>query len=127
MSNGHTQQHPYHLVDPSPWPALGALAAFVLTYGAVEYFHDRANPWVLLAGFALVLLTMGLWWRDVIREAQGGHAHTPVVQHGLLIGMALFIASEVMFFVAFFWAFFNGALGVNPIGANIAVDRPSLT
>ena len=35
--------------------------------------------------------------------------HTPVVQIGLRYGMALFIASEVMFFVAFFWAFFNAA------------------
>jgi cytochrome c oxidase subunit 3 len=113
MSNGHAP-HPYHLVDPSPWPAVGALSAFVLAYGAVEYFHDRGNPWIMSAGFALVLLTMALWWRDVIREAQQGHAHTPVVQHGLLIGMGLFIASEVMFFVAFFWAFFNGALGINP-------------
>ncbi|MGE5503106.1 MAG: cytochrome c oxidase subunit 3 [Actinomycetota bacterium] len=113
MSNGHAT-HPYHLVDPSPWPAVGAASAFVLAYGAVTFFHDRNDPWILLAGLAGVLVTMGMWWRDVVREAQLARAHTPVVQHGLRIGMGLFITSEVMFFVAFFWAFFNGATGVDP-------------
>ncbi|MDA8233175.1 MAG: cytochrome c oxidase subunit 3 [Magnetospirillum sp.] len=106
--------HPYHLVEPSPWPATGAIGAFVLAYGAVTFFHDRAKPWVMLAGFALVLFTMAMWWRDVIREAQIQRAHTPVVRRGLRVGMGLFIASEVMFFVAFFWAFFNSASKTNP-------------
>lgn len=120
MSNGHTSTpghapaHPYHLVNPSPWPFVGSVAAFITAYGAVTYFHDRTDPWVLIAGLVLVVLTMGLWWRDVVREAQVEHAHTEVVRHGLRVGMALFITSEVMFFAAFFWAFFNAALGVNP-------------
>ncbi len=53
---------------------------------------------------------MFVWWRDVIREAVYGHYHNPVVQIGLRYGMALFIASEVMFFAAFFWAFFSASL-----------------
>ncbi|HTH17022.1 MAG TPA: cytochrome c oxidase subunit 3 [Magnetospirillum sp.] len=115
MSNDHAPAaHPYHLVNPSPWPLMGAVAAFVTAYGAVTYFHDRHNPWILLAGFVLVLATMALWWRDVIHEAQVEHVHTEVVRHGLRVGMVLFIASEVMFFAAFFWAFFNAAIGVNP-------------
>jgi cytochrome c oxidase subunit 3 len=109
-----TPSHPYHLVEPSPWPALGALSAFVLAVGAVTFFHHRDDPWILVAGLGMVVVTMGLWWRDVVREAQVQHAHTQVVQHGLKVGMVLFIASEVMFFVAFFWAFFNSGLKVNP-------------
>ncbi|MGE5475973.1 MAG: cytochrome c oxidase subunit 3 [Bacteroidales bacterium] len=105
--------HPYHLVEPSPWPLAGAVAAFVTATGAVTYFHDRNAPWGLVAGLVLVLLTMALWWRDVIREAHHD-AHTAVVRHGLRVGMVLFILSEVMFFAAFFWAFFNASLGVNP-------------
>jgi len=111
---GHAPAHPYHLVNPSPWPFVGSVAAFVTAYGAVTYFHNRDQPWLMIAGLVLVVLTMALWWRDVVREAQIEHAHTEVVRHGLRVGMALFIASEVMFFVAFFWAFFNAALGVNP-------------
>ncbi|HLO76043.1 MAG TPA: cytochrome c oxidase subunit 3 [Magnetospirillum sp.] len=114
MSNEHAQSHPYHLVNPSPWPLVGAVSAFVTAYGAVTYFHDRSAPWGLIAGLALVVLTMAGWWRDVVREAQVEHVHTEVVRHGLRVGMGLFIASEVMFFAAFFWAFFNAALGVNP-------------
>ena len=53
---------------------------------------------------------MAVWWRDVIREATFQGYHTPVVQLGMRYGMALFIASEVMFFVAFFWAFFSSSL-----------------
>ena len=49
------------------------------------------------------------WWRDVIKEAQEGY-ETPVVQLHLRYGMILFIASEVMFFVAWFWAYFDAAL-----------------
>ena len=52
---------------------------------------------------------MFMWWRDVIKEAHGGD-HTPVVQLHLRYGMILFIASEVMFFVAWFWAYFDAAL-----------------
>jgi cytochrome c oxidase subunit 3 len=58
-----------------------------------------------------------LWWRDIIQEAHRGD-HTPVVQLHLRYGMILFIASEVMFFVAWFWAYFDAALfpaGVHPI------------
>ena len=50
------------------------------------------------------------WWRDVIHEAEVEHDHTRVVQISHRYGMILFIASEVMFFVAWFWAYFNTAL-----------------
>ncbi len=107
--SGHEAKHPYHLVDPSPWPAFGALSAFVLAIGAILYMHQE-GPWVMVAGFAMVLFTMLMWWRDVVNEGEHGGHHTPVVRVGLRYGMALFIASEVMFFSAFFWAYFNAAL-----------------
>jgi cytochrome c oxidase subunit 3 len=52
---------------------------------------------------------MFMWWRDVIHEAHAGD-HTPVVSLHLRYGMIMFIASEVMFFVAWFWAFFDASL-----------------
>ena len=45
-----------------------------------------------------------------LREATFQGHHTPVVQLGLRYGMVLFIASEVMFFAAFFWAYFDAWL-----------------
>ncbi|HEY9345218.1 MAG TPA: cytochrome c oxidase subunit 3 [Inquilinus sp.] len=103
--------HPYHLVDPSPWPLLGSLAAGCMAIGGVLYMHDE-GPALLIAGFLGVLAVMFGWWRDVIKEATFRKLHTPVVKLGLRYGMMLFIASEVMFFVAFFWAYFDSSLFV---------------
>ena len=104
-------KHPYHLVDPSPWPALGAVAALATTVGMVLFMHDYAlGNWLLPIGVLLIFATMFLWWRDVVREATFQGHHTPIVQIGLRYGMALFITSEVMFFAAFFWAYFNASL-----------------
>ncbi len=113
MSNAHdvahAPKHPYHLVEPSRWPIVGSIAAGVTTVGAVMFMHG-GWPWLLPIGFALILLTMFFWFRDVVREATFQHLHTPIVQLGLRYGMALFIASEVMFFAAFFWAYFDASL-----------------
>ena len=113
MSNAHdvahAPKHPYHLVDPSPWPIVGSIAAGLTTVGAVMFMHG-GWPWLLPIGFALILLTMFFWFRDVVREATFQHLHTPIVQLGLRYGMLLFIASEVMFFAAFFWAYFDASL-----------------
>jgi len=108
-AHSHTQKHPYHLVEPSPWPLVGAIAAGTLALSAVLFMHD-VTPWLIPVGVALILLTMFLWWRDVVKEATFQHLHTPVVQLGLRYGMLLFIASEVMFFAAFFWAYFDASL-----------------
>ena len=102
-------KHPYHLVDPSPWPIVGAIAAGLRLGGGVLYMHG--DDWMLMiVGVLCILAIMAVWWRDVIREATFQGYHTPVVQIGMRYGMALFIASEVMFFAAFFWAFFASSL-----------------
>jgi cytochrome c oxidase subunit III len=103
------QKHPYHLVNPSPWPLVGAFSGGLLAIGAVLYMHNH-GAWLLLAGALAVLAVMLGWWRDVVKESVVEHAHSGVVKIGLRYGMALFITSEVMFFVAFFWAYFNASL-----------------
>jgi cytochrome c oxidase subunit III len=108
MADANAKNHDYHLVDPSPWPFVGAMAAFVMAIGAVMWMHGSTIA-VLLLGLAGVLYTMFMWWRDVIKESHQGD-HTPVVQLHLRYGMLMFIASEVMFFVAWFWAFFDASL-----------------
>ena len=108
MADSHAKHHDYHLVQPSPWPAVGATSAFVLAVGAVLWMHG-SQPWIMIVGFVGTLYTMFMWWRDVIHEAHAGD-HTPVVQLHLRYGMILFILSEVMFFVAWFWAFFDASL-----------------
>ena len=102
-------KHPYHLVDPSPWPILGAISVGALAFGAVLWMHGH-GPWLMVVGALFVIACMFVWWRDVIHEAVYEGHHNAIVQIGLRYGMALFIASEVMFFSAFFWAYFSASL-----------------
>jgi cytochrome c oxidase subunit 3 len=111
MAEAHAKHHDYHLVDPSPWPIIGAISAFVLALAAISAMHG-ASWWWITPGVLGVLYTMTGWWVDVIKEAQRGD-HTRVVQLHLRYGMIMFIASEVMFFVAWFWAFFDASLFAN--------------
>ncbi len=104
----HAKNHDYHILNPSVYPFLGAVSAFVMLFGATLYFHD-GSPWMALIGLVGVLYVMFAWWADVIHEANTGD-HTPVVQIGLRYGFILFILSEVMFFAAWFWTFFKHAL-----------------
>lgn len=102
--------HPYHLVNPSPWPILTAFSMLLFVVGAAFALHKQPVGHVMLAaGVAAIIACVYFWWRDVIREGLEDHAHTDAVRHGLRVGMALFICSEVMFFVAFFWAYFGAA------------------
>jgi len=107
ISSGLKQ--PYHLVDPSPWPLVGSLGAGLTVLGIVHAAHYGSYT-ILVIGLLVVLATMAMWWRDVLRESNTPGLHSPVVRLGLRYGMTLFIASEVMFFVGFFWAFFHFAL-----------------
>jgi cytochrome c oxidase subunit 3 len=102
-------KQPYHLVDPSFWPIIGALGGGLTLTGIIFAAHF-GNYVMLVIGALIVFTVMFLWWRDVVRESRVPGLHTPVVRIGLRYGMMFFIASEVMFFVAFFWAFFNFAL-----------------
>ena len=98
------QKHPYHLVDPSPWPLVTAMSLLVLAYGFVLFMHDEKIIMFAIGSVALILSSF-FWWRDIVSESEGGQFHNKVVQIGLRYGMIFFIASEVMFFAAWFWAF----------------------
>jgi len=111
-------KHDFHLVEPSRWPMVGAISAFTLAFGLVLFMHPEMLGGVgeslgiltIVPGIVLMAVTMFGWWTDVVREATFEGHHTPVVQLGHRYGMMLFIASEVMFFAAFFWAYFNSSL-----------------
>ena len=116
MADGHAKpNHDYHLVPISPWPLVGAISAFIMAVGAIMWMKTitvgdaKVGGYVFGLGTIGVLYTMAAWWGDVIREAQHGD-HTRVVQISHRYGMIMFIASEVMFFVAWFWAYFNVSL-----------------
>nr|ADI75309.1 cytochrome c oxidase subunit III [Melitaea cinxia] len=116
MSTNHN--HPYHLVDYSPWPLTGASGTMTLVTGLIKWFHNF-NMKLLMLGCFIVLLSMYQWWRDVCREGTFQGKHTILVSKGLRWGMILFIISEMFFFISFFWAFFHSSLSPNiEIGSN---------
>lgn len=105
------QAHPFHLVSPSPWPLYTSISLLTLTTSGVLSMHgfNHAKYFLALA-FILVISSMSFWFRDVISEATYLGNHTLAVQRGLNMGVALFIVSEALFFLAIFWAFFHSAL-----------------
>ncbi|HYC98266.1 cytochrome c oxidase subunit 3 [Brevundimonas sp.] len=125
MADAHAvPHHDYHLVNPSPWPLVSSIATVIMFIGAVVWMKglvpadsgplasallSDGKQALFFAGLAGVLVSMVGWWADVIKESRQGD-HTPVVSIGLRYGMILFIASEVMFFAAFFWMFFEMAV-----------------
>nr|YP_009024626.1 cytochrome c oxidase subunit III [Lamproptera curius]AHN13395.1 cytochrome C oxidase subunit III [Lamproptera curius] len=115
MNNNNN--HPFHLVDYSPWPLTGAIGVMTLVTGLVKWFHEF-NLNLMILGYLIVIMTMYQWWRDICREGTFQGKHTIKVSKGLRWGMILFIISEVFFFLSFFWAFFHSSLSPNiEIGA----------
>jgi cytochrome c oxidase subunit III len=131
MADTHAKHHDYHLVNPSPWPLAAAFAALLMAVGAIVWMRTNVDgegvlgmkgPWLFAIGATAVVASAWAWWIDVIREANQGY-QTPIVQLHLRYGMILFIASEVMFFVAWFWAYFDFALfpaGIHDLMNNTA-------
>jgi cytochrome c oxidase subunit 3 len=117
MADAHAKpNHDYHLVNPSPWPLIGSASTFVTVIGGIMWMKGlgagslKLGPYLFVVGVLGLLYTMMSWWMDVIHEANDEGAHTRVVQLSHRYGMLLFIASEVMFFVAWFWAYFDVSL-----------------
>ena len=121
MSSSTTSNQPWHVPEPSPWPIVGSFGALVTAIGLIWYMHAGV-PWMLIIGGIVVVSTMWGWWREVLKEASDGVSHNSPVKTGLRYSVLLFIASEVMFFFAFFWAYFHSSL---PILNNVAGPWPN--
>jgi cytochrome c oxidase subunit 3 len=105
------QYFPFHLVDPSPWPILLSFSLLNLTIGAVAYMHGFTyGGYILTLGFILTTYGMILWFRDVITEGTYLGHHTKEVKNGIMLGVLLFIVSEIFAFLSVFWAFFHSSL-----------------
>lgn len=104
----HAKNHDYHILRPSIWPLISAIATAFMLGGAAVWMKGM-TPFIFIAGLIGVLYSMFGWWSDVVAEGEGGE-YTPVIRIGLRYGFLLFIMSEVMFFVAWFWSFFKHAM-----------------
>ncbi len=118
-----TVPHPYHLVEPSIWPLCGAAAALLVAAGIIFAAHF-SNYIVLGLGLMATIATMFVWWRDVVHESMAPGVHKGITKIGLRYGMSLFITSEVMFFVSFFWNYFNYFFYPDKMGSSFAAVWP---
>jgi len=107
----HKKYHLFHLVDSSPWPFITSFGLLYVTFGGVLYFHlYEVGSTLFFLGLLITLTSFICWCRDIVREATFEGFHTKVVQKNIRIGFILFILSEVMFFFAFFWAYFHSSI-----------------
>lgn len=105
------EQHPFHLVDVSPWPLLTSISLLSLVLSIVMYFHYfKSGDFYVLFNLFIWTFYLSRWFSDIIIEATYEGHHTIKVQKGIKMGMALFICSEAMLFFSFFWAFFHATL-----------------
>ena len=115
------KNHDYHILPPDIVPLTSSLGALTFTSGMVLMMHDLPGghvvPWL---GMAILIASLFQWFTKIVREAHAGD-HTPVVQLHQRYGMILFIASEVMFFVGWFWAWFDFSLF--PKALQIEIDH----
>jgi len=110
-----TKNHDYHILEPDIWPLIGSISALTFTTGMVFLMHEMSGWQIILGlGIAGLIATFFSWFANIVKEAEQGD-HTPVVQLHLRYGMILFIASEVMFFVGWFWSFFDFSLFPQPV------------
>ena len=114
------QNHPYHLVMPSPWPINTSISLFTLTVSGALFMHGFPYiGYILSLAFVSLLFSMFLWFKDISSESTFLGNHTNAVQRGLNIGFGLFIVSEALFFLAIFWAYFHSSISPNiELGAN---------
>jgi len=104
-----THNHPFHLVNISPWPLTGSIGALSLTTGLIMWFHQY-RLFLFIIGIFITIITIIQWWRDIIRERTFQGFHTYIVKLGIQWGIILFIVSEILFFIRFFWGFFHRRL-----------------
>jgi len=110
------KNHNLHIVDIRPWPIISSITSIILTLSLIIWFNKN-NKLILMIRLLIVTISAIQWWRDVTRESFLQGIHTKTVYLNLKWGIILFILSEIIFFVSFFWAFFQRRLSpTNEVG-----------
>ncbi len=105
------QEHPFHMVRPSPWPILVSFSLSNSLIYFVFWIHNiltTSCPFLNVLPYNIGLASFCIisWFWDIIIEATFEGRHTDAVQNGLRLGFILFLVSEIIFFFSFFWAYF---------------------
>nr|YP_009500758.1 cytochrome c oxidase subunit 3 [Trioza urticae]AWU49109.1 cytochrome c oxidase subunit 3 [Trioza urticae] len=106
------KNHQFHLVDPSPWPLIISFVILNYVSFSILFFNTKIKLPMTIS-LIMIIWIMFTWWRDVQRESTFQGYHTFSVVISMKYGMMLFITSEVLFFISFFWSFFHHSLSPN--------------
>lgn len=102
----------FHLVKASPWPLCIRVSLINLIISLFINLNKKYEIHILYVFMSLLIIFIIFytWISDVIRESTFTGLHTFKVKNLLKIGIVLFITSEVIFFLSFFWTFFHSSL-----------------
>lgn len=98
----------FHVLRLSLWPIIiriAVLVSFIRLYLSIKVGFN-----ILLLVVVLVILN---WFKDVSRERDLLIEHRRLSNIFFKTGIILFITSEVIFFVSFFWCYFDFVLAVD--------------
>merc|ERR1711968_363551 len=125
---------PFCLLVNSPWLLVFALLIFFIFISALNFYCWKGIHFsfsldlVLLFIFFGLVITFHFWFRDLLREKLKKYEILLMV---LFLGFFLFLASEALLFISFFWASFHSSssptLGVWPGEAFYVPDPMELT
>nr|YP_009726422.1 cytochrome c oxidase subunit III [Batracomorphus lateprocessus]YP_010879004.1 cytochrome c oxidase subunit III [Batracomorphus matsumurai]QHW07513.1 cytochrome c oxidase subunit III [Batracomorphus lateprocessus]WHE42656.1 cytochrome c oxidase subunit 3 [Batracomorphus matsumurai] len=101
--------HQFHMVNNSPWPILASMSVFSMMTGSIMWMKNM-NMYTMMLGMMMIFMVSYQWWRDIVRESTFQGMHNKKISQMMKWGMMMFIISEVMFFLSFFWAFFHMSL-----------------
>lgn len=106
----HAHDHDFHIPSNNPWPPVSCLGAGLMAFGFITYLHMSTfgGGWLMVAGLLTLVYGAAKWFQLLARESnERGFKTVPaVLELGNRYGMIFFIISEIMFFAAFFAAFF---------------------
>jgi len=106
IHNIEQESNIYFVPHKSRWPFAGSVSMFVMMIGVASWLNEFTwGRGVFYCGVAMMILTLFLWFSDVVRESVGGH-YNHQVDGSFRMGMVWFIFSEIMFFAAFFASLF---------------------
>ena len=117
----------YFVPQPSLYPVILSGGMFLLALGFIGLLNGAAfGSWGMLGGLGVILYVLFGWFGSVIGESQRG-AYREWEDQSFRYGMIWFIATEVMFFAAFFGAlFYVRVISVPDLGGMAEVHGTSL-
>nr|YP_010350287.1 cytochrome c oxidase subunit III [Pyemotes zhonghuajia]UOK09671.1 cytochrome c oxidase subunit 3 [Pyemotes zhonghuajia] len=102
-----------YILSISPWPIILSMSILSSAITFISMIHSKLNIYMFILIILMILMPSLLWWRDEIREStyQGNHSNN--MMNLLKKSMIMFITSEIMFFLSFFWAYFHCEISPN--------------